>query len=51
MKQPVVVILVVAPVIVALYYIMSPYQICIRNQADQKSDRSKTFFCQKRTSW
>ena len=45
MKHPIVLIIVAAAVILGLYYIMSPYQNCMRE------GNVTTFGCQKLSSW
>ena len=43
-KSPLVLVLVIGAVITILYYVMSPYQICIREEMG-------TVFCLNKTSW
>ena len=45
-KSPLVLVLVIGVVISILYYVMSPYQICMREEIELG-----TVFCLNKTSW
>ena len=49
-KNPIVVIIVAAEVIVGLYYLMSPYQNCLR-MSGPDLNRDDRQVCIMRTSW
>ena len=53
-KHPIVVIIVAAVVIVGLYYLVSPYEKCLRKQYEryQVHEQYKVpLFCNKTTHW
>ena len=52
-KHPIVVIIVAAIAIIVLYYLMSPYQNCVRNNAGEyePSEQLVQEMCFQMTSW
>jgi hypothetical protein len=50
-KNPIVVITFSAIVICVLYYMMSPYKICMRDKADWDDQSWARATCQTDTSW